>query len=130
MHRVSLSFPQYLLSRRSAPLLAILLWSIALILSIYIAIPVLRWLISIPYLLFTPGYSLLTLLYREKEQDVVERFTFSLGLSLCLVALIGVLLSLTPLGITANSVAVSLSGFNLASLLTSKYLRYFREGDR
>ena len=89
----------------------------------------LRWLLSIPYLLFSPGYSLLALLYREGGLAAVERFALSLGLSLCLVALAGVILSLTPLGITANSVAASLFAFNLAALLASTYLRYLREED-
>ena len=127
---MSLSFARYVLSWKSASLLAILIWSVAVILSTCTEWFMLRWLISIPYLLFTPGYCLLDLLKVGEGRDDVERFTLSLGLSLCLVAFTGVILSLTPLGISANSVAVSLSTFNLASLLVSSYLRYIREEDQ
>lgn len=128
---LSRSFARYLFSRNSTSLFATLFWSIALILSIYMtAEPVLRWLLSIPYLLFSPGYSFLALLIREDELAAVERFALSLGLSLCLVALVGVVLSLTPLGITANSMTASLLAFNLTALLASTYLRYLREEDQ
>ncbi|RLI33690.1 hypothetical protein DRO56_01135 [Candidatus Bathyarchaeota archaeon] len=116
-----------LLSRDSAPLLVVLLWSVALLLSTSTTThPTLRWLISIPYLVFAPGYGLLTLLKGTREIDVAEGLALSLGLSLCLVGLMGLVLSLTPVGITSSSVAASVTAFTLGALAASVYLRRLR----
>lgn len=119
---------QHLLSRDTAPLLVVFVWSIALLLStLTTAAPALRWLLSIPYLAFTPGYALLTLL-RRGEIDVAEGLALSLGLSLCLVGILGLFLSLTAVGVTSISVATSLMAFTLGALAASTYPKRLRAG--
>jgi hypothetical protein len=67
--------------------------------------------------LFLPGYSLIELLYPKKELDELTRFALSIGLSLALVPLAGLVLNYTPLGIRLLPVALSLSGLTLVFLV-------------
>jgi hypothetical protein len=77
--------------------------------------------------LFLPGYSLIELLYPKKELDELTRFALSIGLSLALVPLIGLVLNYSPFGIRLLPVAISLSGLTLVFLvlaLTKKHAYY------
>jgi hypothetical protein len=68
--------------------------------------------------LFLPGYSLIELLYPKKnELDGLTRFALSIGLSLALVIIVGLILNYTPFGIRLLPIAVSLS-FTVVILLT------------
>ena len=82
--------------------------------------------------LFLPGYAMLQLLFpKRSEVDSLERFVFSVGLSLALVPLIGFGLNYTPWGIQFIPVATSISVFTIAFLIGAarrKYL-YIREHD-
>jgi hypothetical protein len=60
--------------------------------------------------LFLPGYTLIQALYPKKEDlDSLERLALSIGLSLALVPLVGLLLNYTPWGIRLNPIVVSLA---------------------
>ncbi|MDE1854263.1 MAG: DUF1616 domain-containing protein [Thaumarchaeota archaeon] len=60
--------------------------------------------------LFLPGYTLIEALYPKKEDlDGLERLALSIGLSLALVPLVGLLLNYTPWGIRLDPIVVSLS---------------------
>jgi len=60
--------------------------------------------------LFLPGYSLIELLYsKKKELDDLTRVALSIGLSLALVPLTGLVLNYTPFGIRLIPVALSLA---------------------
>lgn len=77
--------------------------------------------------LFLPGYSLIELLYYKKELDELTMFALSLGLSLALVPLVGLVLNYTPLGVRLLPVAASLSGLTLVFLiiaLKNKHAHY------
>lgn len=77
--------------------------------------------------LFLPGFSLIELLYYKKELDELTRFALSLGLSLALVPLVGLVLNYTPFGIRLLPVAVSLAGLTMVFLflaLRNKYAYY------
>lgn len=67
--------------------------------------------------LFLPGYSLIELLYPKKELDELTRFALSIGLSLALVPLVGLVLNYTPFGIRLLPVALSLSGLTMVFLV-------------
>jgi len=67
--------------------------------------------------LFLPGYSLIELLYYKKELDELTRSALSIGLSLALVPLVGLVLNYTPFGIRLLPVAVSLSGLTMVFLI-------------
>jgi uncharacterized membrane protein len=77
------------------------------------------------FTLFLPGYSLIEVLYpREDELSPLERLALSLGLSLALVPLVGLLLNYTPWGIRLDPVMAALSMLTLALLLVSAYRKY------
>ncbi|MEM1766709.1 MAG: DUF1616 domain-containing protein [Candidatus Bathyarchaeia archaeon] len=77
------------------------------------------------FVLFLPGYSLVEALYpRGEELSPLERLALSIGLSLALVPLIGLVLNYTPWGIRLNPIMVSLSLLTLGLLLISAYRKY------
>jgi uncharacterized membrane protein len=86
-----------------------------------------RLLLYVPYLVFSPGYSLISLLLDKRGLDVPEKLALSLGLSFCIVALLTLMLSLTPLGVTTLSVAASSTIFTVTVLLASTYRQYLRK---
>jgi hypothetical protein len=68
--------------------------------------------------LFLPGFALIQLLYAKREElDDLTRFALSIGLSLALVALTGLVLNYTPFGIRLLPVASSLAGLTIIFLL-------------
>lgn len=70
---------------------------------------ILRIVFGLPFLLFLPGYSLVSALWaKNSELDGLERIALSLGLSIALVALAGLGLNYTPWGITLTTVIVGL----------------------
>jgi hypothetical protein len=83
----------------------------------------LRYVLGVPLILFLPGYSLMKALFPEKEKDLFENIIFSVGLSLALTPLVGMLLNYTPWGLTVWSVTLSI--FILITTLT--FTGVFRE---
>jgi hypothetical protein len=76
---------------------------------------VIRWALGSALVLFIPGYvTLEALLPKGHEFDRIERFALSVGVSLTLVPLIGLLLNYTPWGITLTPILISLALFTLA----------------
>ena len=60
----------------------------------------LRYVLGSLFVLYLPGYSLIEALYpRGEELEPLERLALSIGLSLALVPLVGLLLNYTPWGI-------------------------------
>ena len=75
----------------------------------------LRIAVGIPFVLFFPGYALMAALYiRKVGMGGIVRVALSLGMSLAVVVLIGLILNYTPWGITLDSVLYSLASFILA----------------
>ena len=94
-------------------LIAIWLATIALLVAILLAPnnPA-RIVLGLPFVLFFPGYALIAALYpRRSDLDGVERVALSLGLSLAVVPLIGLVLNYTPWGIRLTPILVSLALF-------------------
>lgn len=70
--------------------------------------------LGLPFVLFFPGYTLIAALYPRKDDlDGVERLALSLGLSLAVVPLIGLILNYLPWGIRLTPIIVSLTLFTL-----------------
>ncbi|MDG6906025.1 MAG: DUF1616 domain-containing protein [Nitrososphaerota archaeon] len=68
-------------------------------------------------ILFLPGFSLIELLYaKRKELDDLVRLALSIGLSLAIVPLTGLVLNYTPFGIRLLPVAISIAGLTLILL--------------
>jgi hypothetical protein len=77
------------------------------------------------FTLFLPGYSLIEALYpREDELSPLERLALSIGLSLALVPLVGLVLNYTPWGIRLDPTMAALSTLTLALLLVSTYRKF------
>lgn len=90
-----------------------------------VLVPV-RWLLGSVFVLFVPGYVTVEALFpKSRELDGIERFALSIGLSLALVPLIGLLLNYTPWGIRLDPIVVSLTIFTL-TLAAVGLLRKFR----
>lgn len=72
----------------------------------------LRIALGLPFLLFFPGYTLMTALFPKKERvSAVERTALSFGMSLAIVPLIGFILNYTPWGIRLEPILYSVTLF-------------------
>ena len=81
-----------------------------------------RILIALPFLIFLPGYLLISLMFPKKgELSTIERFTLSIGLSIAIVVFDGFGLNYTPWGFRPNSIVISLS-IIMGALLLATYL--------
>ena len=83
-----------------------------------------RTLVGIPFVLFFPGYVLVCSLFpKKKDLDGIERVALSLGLSLAVVPLMGLMLNYTPFGIRLYPVLFSLFLFVLSMSAVAAYRR-------
>ena len=129
------TFTSYLLDRKFS--LSLWLVFVAVILtwiSIYLipsefpwVIP--RWVLGTLFVIFLPGYAFMEALFvnpisGKKELDQIARFALSIGMSLALVPLIGLLLNYTPWGIRLEPIAVSLSIFTLICIFVAAYRKF------
>jgi len=122
-------FINYLFSRYNIGfMIAIILIASCLIsvyLSEFIIASALRIVFGSIFVLFIPGYSLVEALYpREEDISPLERLALSIGLSLALVPLIGLILNYTPWGIRLNPILISLSLTSLTLLIISSYRKF------
>jgi hypothetical protein len=67
-----------------------------------------RYVLGAIFVLFLPGYSLIKLLFPSKELDNIERTALSIGMSLALVPITGLILNYTPWGIRTTPITLSL----------------------
>lgn len=72
-----------------------------------------RYVFGSVFVLFLPGYSLIKALFGSKELDNIERFALSVGLSLALVPMAGLLLNYTPWGIRTTPITFCLFALTL-----------------
>jgi hypothetical protein len=86
-----------------------------------------RWTLGSVFVLFLPGYVTVEALFpRFRELHAIERFALSIGLSLALVSLVGLLLNYTPWGVNLAPIEISLTAFTLG-LAGVGVERQFRE---
>ncbi|MBN2076572.1 MAG: DUF1616 domain-containing protein [Dehalococcoidales bacterium] len=76
-------------------------FSVAVLLFImFIPFSPVRVITGLPLVLFLPGFSLMAVLYpRKSDIDSIERFSFSIGLSLAFIACLGLVLTTMPNGL-------------------------------
>jgi hypothetical protein len=87
---------------------------------------VLRWVLGSLFVLFIPGYVAVEALFpKGRELDRIERLALSVGLSLALVPLVGLLLNYTPWGIRLDPIMFSLTTLTIALALVG-FARRFR----
>ena len=71
-----------------------------------------RYVLGGVFVLFLPGFMLISALYpRGEELDGLERMALSIGLSLAIVPLLGLMLNYTPWGIRLEPIIISLAAF-------------------
>lgn len=81
-------------------------------------------LLAILLVLFIPGYVLVAALFPgNKEIDWIERIALSVGLSIAVVPLLGLLLNFTPLGIRFGPIVGTITGFTLLIGLAAYWRR-------
>jgi hypothetical protein len=86
-----------------------------------------RWVLGSIFVLYLPGFSLIQLLFpKGKEIDSLERFALSIGLSLALVPLIGLVLNFTPWGIRFLPIVAAIATFTTAALLAAGMRKYLQ----
>ncbi|HJJ50213.1 MAG TPA: DUF1616 domain-containing protein [Methanocorpusculum sp.] len=105
----------------------ILAWLVITIVMIYVPVlneTFLRVIFAVPVILFIPGYVLIAALFPEKRSiDAIERFALSVGLSIAVVPLIGLVLNYTPFGIRLDPIVTALVIFILAMMLVTLFRR-------
>lgn len=85
----------------------------------------LRYFLGTLYVLYLPGYVLVEALYpREGDLKPLERLALSIGLSLAIVPLIGLILNYTPWGIRLGPVLVSLAIYTLGTGIIALIRKY------
>ncbi len=85
----------------------------------------LRYILGSIFVLFLPGYYTLEALYpREEDLSSLERLALSIGLSLALVPLFGLVLNYTPWGIRLWPVVESLSIYTAIVAFIAAYRKY------
>jgi len=105
----------------------IIIWLVASVLVIYLpvlnALPV-RYVLTLPLLLFIPGYCFIAALFPQvSDISLIERIALSFGFSFALVSLIGLVLNFTLWGIRLDPIVLSLTGFTLLMILVAYYRR-------
>ncbi|WP_258871916.1 DUF1616 domain-containing protein [Pyrobaculum aerophilum] len=87
-----------------------------------------RYVFGAFFVLFLPGYALVEALYpRGGDLSPLERLALSIGLSLAVVPLVGLVLNFTPFGIRLAPVVISLAALTTALSLYATYRRFKAE---
>jgi hypothetical protein len=82
----------------------------------------LRYVFGSLMVLFIPGYTLIETLYpNKKDLDGLERLALSIGLSLALVPLVGLVLNYTPWGIRLDPIVFSLVALSLVLAISAAF---------
>ena len=118
MYRASLA--------RNADLALIFASTLVLVPLVAFAIDVapLRIVLGLPFVLFFPGYVLVSALFpRSDDLDAVERVAFSFGASIAVTAISALVLSALPWGIGPGSVVLSLGAVNVAGAVAGAVRR-------
>ena len=83
-----------------------------------------RIILGLPFILFFSGYVLICALFpRRKDLDIIERLALSLGLSIAVTSLMGLVLNYTPFGIRLYPVTFSLFLFIVLLSIVAMYRR-------
>jgi len=123
------SFLQYLLRASYSLWLyvvsCIVLSTVAIVLAGSDALAPLRWFLGAVFVLFLPGYATVEALYpEERTLTPLERLALSVGLSLAIVPLLGLLLNYSPWGIRLEPVLTSLATYTEGVALLASYRKY------
>ena len=126
--RPDLTLTKYLVSPKAYWYWAVIALSIATTILVFTipenAYPIAyaRYILGAIFVLWLPGYALIKALFPTKEIDQIERVALSIGMSLALVPITGLLLNYTPWGIRLTPVTLSLLALTV-TLATAALIR-------
>ncbi|MDR1992698.1 MAG: DUF1616 domain-containing protein [Nitrososphaerota archaeon] len=91
--------------------------------------------VGLIFVMLLPGYAFIKVLYPKKlpivtsteNLDTIERITLSIGLSIALVTIVGIILNYTPWGLSLTSIALSLFIFTVLLALIGAFREYPRD---
>ena len=87
-----------------------------------------RYIFAFVLVAFLPGYCLTeTLFPRENSLDIIERLTFSIGLSFAITALVGLFLSFTPPKLTLGTALPTLGFLVLFLAVVALIRKYMKQ---
>jgi uncharacterized membrane protein len=95
----------------------------------------LRYVLGTVFILWLPGYALIKALFprqllllttSEKDLDTIVRISLSIGMSIALVPMVGLLLNYTPWGIRLTPIVLSLVGLT-AVFATAAIMREYQK---
>jgi uncharacterized membrane protein len=90
-----------------------------------------RWVLGSMFVLFIPGYVAVEALFpKSRELDGIERLALSIGLSMALVSLTGLMLNYTPLGIRLEPITISLTILTVGLALVALVRRFRLSAER
>jgi len=124
------TYIKYFRSRYNAGFIIATILLLLSITSVYtsqisIFITFIRYMLGSLFVLFLPGYALIEALYpKEEDLSPLERLALSIGLSLALVPLVGLILNYTPWGIRLDPILIALTILTLTLLAFSTYRKY------
>ena len=73
---------------------------------------IVRWILSSAFVIYLPGYMFIQAIFPNKEDfNNLERFLFSVGVSLAVVSLVGLILNYLPLGLRLIPITIALTVF-------------------
>ena len=90
---------------------------------------IIRYVFGALFVLYIPGFTLIKALYpREEDLTPLERLALSIGLSLAMVPLVGLVLNYTPWGIRLTPIAASLAllSMTLALIASIRCYSFFK----
>jgi hypothetical protein len=87
--------------------------SVYIISDVYFPLMYVRYALGSLFVLILPGYTLIKALFPSNELDFKERITLSMGCSIAIVPLVGLLLNYTVWGIRITPIMFSLSIFTI-----------------
>ena len=112
-------------------LILILVFTSTLVPSVLFASGPLRIALTVPFVIFFPGYALVTALFpRKGEVDTIECIALSFVLSVTISGLTGLILSYTPWGMTLTSLIICFSSFIVITSAIAIYRRWILPGEQ
>ena len=81
---------------------------------------ILAYVFGIPFMFFIPGFAIVRMFFWNGN-TIEARFVLSLGISIVVVVLLGLLLVLTPIGLNQNTTRASLIVFALAAVASETF---------
>jgi hypothetical protein len=95
------------------------------------ALVVLRWVLGVAFVLLIPGFVATQMLFPNRNDlGRFMRVALSIGLSLVLVMIVGVLLNFTPWGITTTPILISLTILTVSCTLVALFRKYWLSANR